>query len=494
MVGPRTMAFEFDARVDHTSVAPDTATELRCLFELRSENAIAEAVTTSIVLVFDCSGSMAGKKREAAIAAAKMIVEKIHERHKISLVGFGTKVRMFVDNEQATAKARDAIKAKIDKLRDFERGRTNLAEGIKRGANLVKGKGADAKVMVILSDGGADDERAALDAARRATKGGIQIFAVGIGDDFEADRLLGLVTPSNGTVLGESDVDKIGGAFENILGRIESFVATNAEIAITLAAGARPGQAYKTSPEQAFIGDLEEGAPIVLHVGNVERGRMYGFLVSLTTPKKSSGKLEIARAELRYDVPSMRLRDQRKEAAITIAFDGKSAADDRVSIAFRGAEMARLAQELAEAQRKKDDDRCVEIADLLVRLADEHGDEKTKAHYKELLAGFKKGERVSQKKINAAIVASTEKRASKPKMKGAKLYDVVLVEPGDSLILLMRELRDLTGKNLREIQIILDSSPSAIGEALALIDATALKKRVEKTGARLEVRPSLAPR
>jgi ribosomal protein L7/L12 len=57
------------------------------------------------------------------------------------------------------------------------------------------------------------------------------------------------------------------------------------------------------------------------------------------------------------------------------------------------------------------------------------------------------------------------------------------------MILLIRELRDLTGKNIREVSDIVNASPSAIGQAMMLTDATALKKRIERTGARLEVRP-----
>jgi hypothetical protein len=46
-------------------------------------------------------------------------------------------------------------------------------------------------VIVILSDGGADDPKAAENAALRATADDIQLFAVGIGADYQAERSSG---------------------------------------------------------------------------------------------------------------------------------------------------------------------------------------------------------------------------------------------------------------------------------------------------------------
>jgi hypothetical protein len=77
---------------------------------------------------------MVDKKREAAIAAAKRIVDTIHERHAVSLVGFASAARLLVNNAYASGDQREAIKKQIDKMRQFPRGTTNLAEGVRRGA------------------------------------------------------------------------------------------------------------------------------------------------------------------------------------------------------------------------------------------------------------------------------------------------------------------------------------------------------------------------
>ena len=62
------------------------------------------------------------------------------------------------------------------------------------------------------------------------------------------------------------------------------------------------------------------------------------------------------------------------------------------------------------------------------------------------------------------------------------------LEAGDSVILLVRELRDVTGKTLREVESIVRDAPAPIREALSLKEAKALKRRIEDSGARAEVR------
>src|SRR6266516_2525435 len=90
------------AQLDRPAVPADQPAELKLHVQLQSVPGLvippAKAMTTNICLVFDCSGSMAGKKRETAIEAAHRIVETIAERHRLSLVGFATRAKVLVDN------------------------------------------------------------------------------------------------------------------------------------------------------------------------------------------------------------------------------------------------------------------------------------------------------------------------------------------------------------------------------------------------------------
>ena len=486
---------ELAGSLDVTTVANDLATEVRCQLVVRAAAepaAASKPLIASVCLVFDCSGSMAGEKVEAAIDAAKRIVDTIDERHRISLVGFASSSRVLVDNARPDAAGRDEIKAKIERLRHHVGGRTQLAGGVRTGADLVQRFAADARVLVVLSDGAADDAQDALDQAARATELGIQLFAVGIGDDYQADHLLKLVTPSSGSVLAPDGLDKLATIFADLVTRIESFVATSAHLALALGEGVRPRQLFKIRPQQAYIGDLSLAPPrqVEIRVGNVERGQTIAYLVSMIAPAKAGPKLELARATLTFDVPALGLRAQTRELVLSVTYGQEAREPDAdISGAYRRAQIARLVEELADAQRRSAKDECLDRIDHLMRLCDEQGDERMRRTYELLRDSIATDRAVTQRALNEVVIASTEQKSEKS---GAikQLYDVVLVAPGDNPILLLRALREATARPLRELNDLIAMTPAAVREALPLDTARALAAQVEAagTGAVLKVR------
>jgi ribosomal protein L7/L12/uncharacterized protein YegL len=488
---------QLEGSLDQTTIPPDVATELRCYLKVRAAELVGpatKALVANICLVLDCSGSMAGEKANAAVEAANRIVDIVDERHRISLVGFALSSRVIVDNAQATPAARDAIKAKVERLRQMISGNTFLGSGIRTGADLVQRFAADATIIIVLSDGAADDKPEALAQALRARELGIQMFAVGIGDDYEADHLRKLVTPSSGAVLAPGHLHELAAMFGALIARVESFVATNARLAVVLGAAVRARQAYRTLPQPAFIGDVAAVAREVdLRVGNVERGQTHAFLLAMIVSPHVDPALEVARATLTFDVPALGLRDQHQEIALRVAAGPEArTANTEISGAFRSAQIARLVDELADAQRRSDKDECLDRIDLLIRLSDEQGDDRARASYEQLRDGIAGDRAIAQKTLNELVLASTEHvpiAADAPAVV-KQLYDVVLAAPGDAPILLLRALREATGKSLRELNELIAMAPVAIREALPRRDAEALVTQIDAagTGAVLKVR------
>jgi ribosomal protein L7/L12/uncharacterized protein YegL len=479
---------QLEASLDQATIPPDVATELRCYLKVRAAAALGPAtgaLVANICLVLDCSGSMLGDKAEAAIEAAKRIVDLVDERHRISLVGFALSSRVVVDNAQATPSGRDAIKAKVDRLRQMLGGGTFLGGGIRAGADLVQRFAADARILLVLSDGAADDKAEALAQALRARDLGIQLFAVGIGDDYEADHLRKLVTPSSGAVLVPGQLDQLAATFGELVARIESFIATNAQLVVALGDGVRARQLYRTHPQPAFIGDVS-AAPVDIRVGNVERGQTHAFLLAMVVPPHGDPALEVARATLTFDVPALGLRGQRQDVALQIARGAEAgAANTEISGAYRSAQIARMVDELADAQRRNAKDECLDRIDLLIRLSDEHGDDRARASYEQLRDGITGDRAIAQRALNELVIASTEHRPAAAAAASAikPRYDVVLVAPGDAPILLLRALRDATGRSLRELTELIATAPVAIQEALPRRDADALVARIDGSGA-----------
>ncbi|HEX5058001.1 MAG TPA: vWA domain-containing protein, partial [Kofleriaceae bacterium] len=406
---------ELRCTLDRTRIAPDVATEVGCQLELvPSQGAAAAgsvALTTNLCLVLDCSASMLGAKVEAAISAAKLIVSSIDARHRISVVGFATSHWVVVDNASPAETGRDVINKEIERLRTMIKGSTNLGEGIRRGIKTVQRQQADASVLVVLTDGVADSQADAELASAEANEAGVQVFAVGIGESFRADDLLKVVAPSGGTLLGERAADRLETAFAELLKRIESFVATGVQLTISPAAGVVLGATYKTSPERMLIGDNVER----VIVGNLERGIAYSFHVALTPPCAGSGEAEIARATLRYDVPSRGHRGAMTEISIRIAYDARAeAANPEVVRAHARAQLAALVKQLADSETRGDRTKSAELLTLLAERSAAHGNTRLVEALRGLASPIPQGE------LNALVLAATardvveEPRAPEP--------------------------------------------------------------------------------
>jgi large subunit ribosomal protein L7/L12 len=72
---------------------------------------------------------------------------------------------------------------------------------------------------------------------------------------------------------------------------------------------------------------------------------------------------------------------------------------------------------------------------------------------------------------------------------GPSAYDVVLLEPGDDVIEVVRQLRDATGISLREAKDLVDLHPRAVRRDAPAQEAHDLKRRLEEAGAKIELKP-----
>jgi large subunit ribosomal protein L7/L12 len=68
------------------------------------------------------------------------------------------------------------------------------------------------------------------------------------------------------------------------------------------------------------------------------------------------------------------------------------------------------------------------------------------------------------------------------------LYDLVLDHPGVHLIAVIRQLRDATGLDLRDVKALVEGYPRPVVNALSRPDADALRARLEAAGARVRLR------
>ena len=81
--------------------------------------------------------------------------------------------------------------------------------------------------------------------------------------------------------------------------------------------------------------------------------------------------------------------------------------------------------------------------------------------------------------VGAAIPVAGEEKDS---------FDVILKEAGANKIQVIKVVKDLTGKGLKEAKDLVDGAPKAIKEGVKKEEAEAIKKQLEEAGAVVELK------
>ena len=67
-------------------------------------------------------------------------------------------------------------------------------------------------------------------------------------------------------------------------------------------------------------------------------------------------------------------------------------------------------------------------------------------------------------------------------------FDVVLADIGPEKIKVIKVVREITGLGLGEAKALVEAAPKAIKEAVSKDEAEELKKKIEETGAKVELK------
>jgi ribosomal protein L7/L12/uncharacterized protein YegL len=531
----------FSASLDRYQLpAGQPGTDLSCQVNIRPNIASGDggvpATTVSICLLFDCSSSMMGKKFRAAVETAKMIVDILHERHTISLIAFQSDSHIVFQNAVPSEGEKEFIKEQIDTLELHLGGGTNMAAGIESGMEVLSEGTADAEILVMLSDGEPIFiERAQL-AAEVASQKGIQIFAVGIGESYNADQLLRLVTPSNGAVFGDADEEKIFEIFHELINRIDRIFATRVKLKFTFDECVRVKKVFKTSPERALYDSLKinrDDNSLELRVGNVEADKEYEFLLQLEVNSRELGTIALVAARLQYDINHLGINRQADEIILTVDCteedSPQAGSDENIGNALRSVTMVQLSDELVQACSRSDTGSALRAIDKLQHRCDEEDNTTLQQHLDNMKSNLIGGGTVSDKERNDFLLASTSApprpepiappapvpsatpapepiaptapepvatpapepvatpRAEPLISAKAEIFELVLVDPGSETIRLLREIRYATSMGLREISDIMQRKDSVITAFKSRAAAEALQLRLRKVGADVEV-------
>jgi Ca-activated chloride channel family protein len=274
----------------------------------------------NLSLVLDKSGSMQGTKIQNLRQAAKLVVDRLGPQDIISVVAFSDRKYLIADSQPVADK--DTLKKKIERIRDG--GGTAISGGMGQGlVELDKALAPDrVSRMLLLTDGQTfGDEKQCKKLGKKAGDAGIIVNALGLGDDWNEDLLDDIAEASGGVADFIDSPDKIVAFFEQAVQSMQDTVIQNAQMVLRLANGVTPRQVWQVLPMISNLGYRPlSDRDVQVTLGELEKGQPRSLLVELLLSPRPEGRYRIAQAEISYDVPGLKLADEKVKTDILLDF------------------------------------------------------------------------------------------------------------------------------------------------------------------------------
>jgi Ca-activated chloride channel homolog len=285
--------------LDLDVLAHETDDQVSALVELTAPEPPSNATrpTSTLVVVLDRSGSMAGDRIDAAKTALLALVDRLDPRDRFGLVTFDHQVQVVVPAGPLTDKA--SVKRAIAEVRDG--GSTDLSAGYLRGLQEARRvAGRDGATVLLVSDGHANaglcEPQQLGDIARKFQAEGVTSTTLGMGLGYD-ERLLSAIAAGGAgnehfAQTADEAVQLIAGEVEGLL----SLVAHAGSLLVRLAAQVRAVRVHNELPS---IVTVPEG--VLIELGSFYAGECRKLVITFDVPGIARlGLAEIASLEFTW--------------------------------------------------------------------------------------------------------------------------------------------------------------------------------------------------
>ncbi|XP_004295469.1 PREDICTED: uncharacterized protein LOC101294449 [Fragaria vesca subsp. vesca] len=311
-----------------------------------------------LVTVLDVSRSMEGTKFSLLKQAIKFVIQNLGPSDRLSIVSFSKTARRVFPLRRMSDAGRESAILAVESLRS--NAETNIAEGIKKGARVLKERrerNPFASIM-LLSDG-MDTYASQLmnqlpaSICSSETEHGIPVHTFGFGKDHCPTTLHAISNASGGTFSFIESVEMIQDSFALCIGGLLSVVAQEVRLTVRSASS---GVKIVSIPSGRHVNEIsDEGQQGVVHLGNMYAEEDKQFLVYLLVPESSAPhtKTSVLEALCTYKDPaSNELMQVRCEKVEILRPEVCSPAEKAVCLEVdRQRNRVSVVEAIAEAQR-----------------------------------------------------------------------------------------------------------------------------------------------
>jgi Ca-activated chloride channel homolog len=273
----------------------------------------------ALSLAIDTSGSMAGDMIVHARAAARRLVESLHDGDVVSIVTFSSRAHVVVNDVVLDPATRWHALAVIDELEAT--GGTALHDGLDMAQRQLGARSGDAhpvRRVVVISDGMATVGPSSPDTlgalAERGVAHGIQVTSLGVGLDYDETTLNALAVRSSGRLYHLAEPEEMPSIVEDEMSLLAATAMTDAELELVPG----PGVRFEGMDHARWIGS--SGA-IRVPLGTMHAGQQRELLVRAHVDARDLGEHPLASVRLHFRDPRRsgiaRVRESLVSAVVT---------------------------------------------------------------------------------------------------------------------------------------------------------------------------------
>jgi Mg-chelatase subunit ChlD len=279
----------------------------------------------SFTAVLDVSGSMHGEKLMQAKDAVRLALRRLHDGDVLSLVTFSSDISCVLEPTTVNGHTRRIVESALQEI--TAGGLTALCGGLERGLEKAVSVKQETNLVLLLSDGGANVGETDIEKVGHrgyeARQKGIIVSTLGVGIDYNEALMVEIATQSGGRFYHIQRADQISAYLSGELGEVAALAARDAQIHLTIPAGAMLmplSAAYPAQQDgsQATIAigdipsDIELEIPIRVALPAQPLGSKLSFEGALTyrSPAGNHLKSSLNRVTVRFvEQPAFHLRD-----------------------------------------------------------------------------------------------------------------------------------------------------------------------------------------
>ena len=319
---------------------------------IRDERSERDRTPVNVALVLDKSGSMKGKRMEAAKEAARMALSRLGRDDYVSLVAYNHNVNV-LSRAGRVSGSYDSLRDQINRL--TADGTTALYAGVDEGGRQVRDYYSDRRVnrVILMSDGLANvGPSSPADLAKLGQElgaKGISVTTIGLGLSYNEDLMSRLALASDGNHAFAKTPDDLVDIFNSEFGDTLSIAAQDIEIIIDCHDGFRP---KRILGRQAEINGSRARVKLNQLTGGAERY----LIVELEAPEgKAVSAHDVADVNVRY----LDLDSGKREARKSKVQAGYSPDESKVKASVNKSVMSQVTAQVAT----ETSERAVELRD-----------------------------------------------------------------------------------------------------------------------------------